>query len=30
MAQVIDENYGNPTIEIYNTNDKLIYHNAER
>ena len=26
----VDENYGNPTIEIYNTNDKLIYHNAER
>ena len=26
----VDKNYGNPTIEIYNTNDKLIYHNAER
>ena len=26
----VDENYGNPTIEIYTTNDKLIYHNAER
>ena len=26
----VDENYGNPTIEIYNTNDKLIYHNAKR
>ena len=26
----VDENSGNPTIEIYNTNDKLIYHNAKR
>ena len=25
----VDENYGNPTIVIYNTNDKLIYHNAK-
>jgi len=25
----VDENYGNPTIEIYNKNDKLIYHNAK-